>query len=314
VLPSPLFSIVIPVYNGEAFVADAIDSVLAQEGVAFELIVVDDGSTDATPAILAGYGGAIAVHRQPNRGEGGARNAALPNLRGELALFLDADDLLPAGYLERFAAAAREAPEIEVFHCGWRSVSFDGAPIYMEEARPIDVDPFHDVPYHGSPHIDSILVRRSALARVGGFDPALRVQADWDFCLRLAASGARFRGVPGNFALVRQRSDSVSARRTHELAAGAVAVLERHLRGHARCPACAPAEAVLRSFKRVVDRQQAAALLTEAKWLAGRIGLSGRPARLIGTFLAVARRPRLSGVALAVLVARWRRRWPSVLG
>ena len=139
----PLISIVIPVYNGEAFVADAIDSVLAQKGAAFELIVIDDGSTDATPAILARYGRAIAVHRQPNRGEGAARNAALSYLRGDLVLFLDADDLLPAGYLDRFAAAAREAPEIEVFHCGWHTVTFDGKPVYaVEEPRPIDVDPF----------------------------------------------------------------------------------------------------------------------------------------------------------------------------
>ena len=206
-MSSPLISIVIPVYNGEAFVADAIDSVLAQEGVAFELIVIDDGSTDATETILARYGGAIAVHRQPNQGEGAARNAALPHLRGELVLFLDADDLLPVGYLERFAAAAREAPEIEVFHCGWRGMSFDGKPLYaQEEPAPIDSDPFHDVAAWGSPHIDSVLVRRSALARVGGFDPTLRVQADCDFCLRLAASGARFRGVLGNVAIVRRRS------------------------------------------------------------------------------------------------------------
>jgi glycosyltransferase involved in cell wall biosynthesis len=305
-LPSPLISIVIPVYDGEAFVADAINSVLAQEGAAFELIVIDDGSTDATPAILARYGGAIAVHRQPNRGHGAARNAALPHLRGELALFLDADDLLPAGYLDRFTAVAREAPEIEVFHCGWRAVSFDGAPLYaVEEPLQIDADPFHELPYWGSPAIDSVLVRRSALARVGGFDPALRVQAELDFCLRLAASGARFRGVPGNVALVRRRPDSVSARRHHELAVGAVAALERHLRGHARCPACAPADVALRFWQR-------AALLAEAQRLAGRIGLTGRPARWIGTFLAVARRPRLSGAAVAelaaALAARWRRR------
>ena len=305
----PLISIVIPVYNGEAFVADAIDSVLAQKGAAFELIVIDDGSTDATPAILARYGRAIAVHRQPNRGEGAARNAALSYLRGELVLFLDADDLLPAGYLDRFAAAAREAPEIEVFHCGWRTVTFDGKPVYaVEEPRPIDVDPFHEVPYQGSPHINSILVRRSALARVGGFDQALLVQADWDFCLRLAASGARFRGVAGNVAIVRQRPDSLSAALCHELAAEAVEVLERHLRAHTRCRACAPAKRGLRSFRRAVGRQQAAALLVEAQRLAGRIGLTGRPARWIGTCLALARQPRLSGVALAALTARWRRR------
>jgi hypothetical protein len=56
----------------------------------------------------------------------------------------------------------------------------------------------------------------------------------------------------------------------------------------------------------VVDRQRVAALLAEAKWLARRLGLTGRPARWIGTFLAVARRPRLSGIVLAALAARWR--------
>src|SRR4051812_46430326 len=105
-LPSPQISVVIPVYNGEAFVVDAIDSVLAQEGATFELIVIDDGSTDATQAILARYGDKIIVHRQANAGEPAARNAGIPRMRGELALFLDADDLIPPGYLGRFASAA----------------------------------------------------------------------------------------------------------------------------------------------------------------------------------------------------------------
>ncbi len=301
-MSSPLISVVIPVYNGEAFVADAIDSVLAQEGGTFELIVVDDGSTDATPAILARYRGSISVHRQPNRGEGAARNAALPYLRGEFALFLDADDLLPAGYLDRFAAAGLRAPEIEVFHCGWRGVSFnDGAELYaQEEPLPIDVDPFHELPVCGSPPINSLLVRRSALTRIGGFNAALRVQADWDFCLRLAASGARFRGVSGNIALVRRRPGSVSGRRRRELAAVGLAVLERHLRGHARCPACSRAATGLHVWQRV-------ALRAEAQQLAGRIRFTGRAARWISIFLVVLRQPRFAGAGLAELAARWRR-------
>jgi glycosyltransferase involved in cell wall biosynthesis len=301
-VPLPLISVVIPVYNGEKFVADAIDSVLAQEGAAFELIVVDDGSTDSTPTILGHYGDAIAVHRQPNLGEGAARNAALPHLRGELVLFLDADDLIPAGYLERFAAAAREAPEIEVFHCGWRGMNFDGESLYaQEQPAPIDADPFHDIAAWGSPHIDSVLVRRSALARVGGFDPTLRVQADFDFCLRLAASGARFRGVLGNVAIVRRRSDSVSGERRRELSTVGLALLERHLRGHARCPACAPVYANLRIWRRF-------ALISEAQQLAGRIGLTGRSAKWVGGFLAVARQPSLIGAALAEVARQCSRR------
>lgn len=297
-----LISVVIPVYNGEAYIADAIDSVLAQEGAAFELIVIDDGSTDSTPTILGRYGDAIAVHRQPNRGEGAARNAALPHLRGELVLFLDADDLIPAGYLERFAVAARQAPEVDVFHCRWAAVSFDGAPLYtVEEPRPIDTDPFHELPYWGSPAIDSVLVRRSTLERVGGFDPTLRVQADLDFCLRLAASGARFRSVPDNVAIVRRRPDSVSASRQYELAAGVVAALERHRRGHPRCPACARIDYALRFWRHGM-------LATERRRLAERIGLTGRLARYIGTLLAVVHRPRLAGAAFAEFAERWRRR------
>src|SRR5262245_30705952 len=247
----PLISVVIPVYNGEAFVADAIESVLAQGVAPFELIVVDDGSTDATPQILARYGAAIRVHRQLNSGGSAARNAALPYIRGELALFLDADDLLPTDYLNRFAAAAYEEPEIEVFHCGWRAISFDGAPLYVvEEPLAIDNDPFHLLPSWGSPAIDSLLVRRSAIVRVSGFDQSLRVQQDLDFCLRLAASGARFQGVPGSIAVVRRRPDSVSGRRRLELAAGVVEVLERHLRGHTRCADCASAYATLRFWRR----------------------------------------------------------------
>ena len=307
-LPLPQISVVIPVYNGEAFVADAIDSVLAQEGTTFELIVIDDGSTDSTPAILARYGDRVSVSRQANAGEGAARNAAISRMRGELVLFLDADDLIPPGYLSRFVSAAGEAPEIDVFHCGWRAVSLDGEPQYtVENPQPLDDDPFHQLPPCGSPAINAVFVRRSALERVGGFDPTLRVQADFDFCMRLAASGARFRGVPGNVAIVRRRPDSVSAIRRHELAAAAVAVMERYFADHKRCPACGPFAETLRLWRRK-------ALLAEATQIASGAGLTGHLGNWVAMVLAVARRPRHIGVALdhaacrLGLVALWRQR------
>jgi GT2 family glycosyltransferase len=260
--------------------------------------VIDDGSTDATAAILSRYSGAISVFHQPNGGEGAARNAAFIHMRGKLALFLDADDLIPPGYLSRFASAAEEAKDVDVFHCGWRAVSLDGASLYtVENPLPFDTDPFHQLPFFGSPAINAVLVRRSALTRVGGFNPSLRVQADLDFCLRLAASGARFRGVPGNVAIVRRRPDSVSAVRRHELAAAAVAVMERHQAGHTWCPACALLDETLRLWRRK-------ALLAEAARFADRAGLSGRLGNWVGMVVALARRPSRLGAALGHAASR----------
>jgi hypothetical protein len=293
--------VVVPVHDGEAFVADAIESVLAQREVELELVVVDDGSVDSTPGILAGYGDAITVLRQENRGHAAAKNLALPRLRGELALFLDADDVLPPGYLERLATAARARSDVDVFHGGWRGVAFDGTPLYLQESPlPIDDDPFHELAVHGSPHVDALLVRRSALERIGGFDERLRLQVDWDLCLRLAASGARFLGVPGAVALVRRRPESVSARRRGELSEVGVELLERHLRGHARCPACARSDAGLLAWRRLAVRERAARI-------AGRLSLPPRPGRWIGTLLAVAARPRFARAGLVELAAPWRR-------
>ena len=114
------------------------------------------------------------------------------------------------------------------------------------------------------------------------------MQADWDFCLRLAVAGARFQAVPENIAIVRRRPDSISSRRQAELGPVALSVFDRHLGGHARCPACGRVEAVWR--RPLLNR--------EALRLAGKIGLKGRPAKWIGTLFAVLRQPRLIGAAI----------------
>ena len=144
-----------------------IESVLAQSDASFEVVVIDDGSIEGTPAILDRDPDTIRRYRQPNAGEGAARTPPSPHLRGEWVIFLHADDLLPSGYLERFAAAADEATEAEVFHCGWRGVNFDDDELlyFQEEPLAIDDDPFHELPVLGSPPINSLLVRRSAIEK-----------------------------------------------------------------------------------------------------------------------------------------------------
>jgi GT2 family glycosyltransferase len=108
----PLVSVVIPAYNCEAFVADTLDSVLAQTFHDFEIVVVDDGSTDRTPEVLRGYAGRIVVHRQPNAGLAGARNMGLRLARGELVAWLDADDLCAPERLLVEAAYLARHPEV----------------------------------------------------------------------------------------------------------------------------------------------------------------------------------------------------------
>jgi glycosyltransferase involved in cell wall biosynthesis len=88
-------STIIPTYNNEATLAQAVDSALAQDLDGQEIILVNDGSTDGTHGIAAGYGERIRVIEQPNRGFNRSRNAALRIARGEYVAFLDADDIWP---------------------------------------------------------------------------------------------------------------------------------------------------------------------------------------------------------------------------
>lgn len=297
-MSSPLVTVVIPVYNGAAFVTDAIESVLRQKCVPLELVVVDDGSTDETPQILSDFGDRISVRRQRNRGLPAARNAGVRSSRGEFLAFLDADDLHPNGYVRRFIEAAARVPEAEVFHCGWQGVDLEGHPLYANEALLLlDADPFHQMLLTGSPPINALFLRRSVLSRVGLFDESLPRQEDWDFWLRLAASSARFQGVPDNVAIVRRHSSSLSRQAGSALALTGLAVLERQLARHSTsCPAC--------TASRALALWKLAALRSSAWAITRRLGVPGRLGRWIGVALAVARTPRLLSAAFNELQQR----------
>jgi len=293
-------SVIIPVRNGEAFVADAVESVLAQQDVAAELIVVDDGSTDSTPEVLARFAGRITLDSSEGRGVSAARNRGMALAQGELLVFLDADDLHPPHYLARFVEAAAAAPRAEVFHCGWRGIDFDGHVLYGQDLPfDLDWDPFHALAAAGSPPLTALAVRRRAATRVGPFDETESVQADWDYWLRMAASGATFQGVPGNVVIIRRRNDSMSALAGTQLAVDGLAVLERHLSRHQRCPACVYSDAGLRRWRQAVLR-------SSARDFARRLHLEGRTGRLIGAAVTVARRPRLASTAWLALRERRR--------
>src|SRR5689334_9621809 len=112
-MPLPLVSCVVPVYNGERYLAEALDSILAQTHRPLQAIVADDGSTDGTAAVAAAYGDRVLVLRQANAGPAAARNLGLAAARGEYVAFLDADDLWHPRKLERQLARFRARPQLD---------------------------------------------------------------------------------------------------------------------------------------------------------------------------------------------------------
>jgi glycosyltransferase involved in cell wall biosynthesis len=178
-------SVIIPAYNRAREVGNAIDSALAQTLPPLEVIVVDDGSTDETPEVLARYGDRIRIVRQENQGVAAARNAGIAVARGELLAFLDSDDVWLPRKSELQAARIDADPELGLVHCG---VDFEGTGIRLDgmegsvatEILRLDRSV---IVAHGS----GVMVPRRVAEEVGGFDPRMRVSEDWDFCYRVAA-------------------------------------------------------------------------------------------------------------------------------
>ena len=185
-------SLIIPTFNHARFLGAAIDSALAQTLGAVDVIVVDDGSTDDTPAVLARYAGRVRVLRQPNRGLSSARNAGLAAARGTFVAFLDADDVMAPTKLAAQLEVLERSPAIGWTYCDvLMETVATGATAKASErfgyaARALDGWLFPEL-IHGN-FIPAIapLVRRTALETAGGFDERLTALEDWDMWLRLS--------------------------------------------------------------------------------------------------------------------------------
>lgn len=124
-----LVSVVMPAYNAEAFIDEALQSVLSQDYPSFEILVVDDGSTDTTARRVAAYQKRVRYYQQANSGgfPGSPRNAGIRNSRGELICFLDADDIMMPGRLRLQADFLRAHPHVGVAFCNYQNFSTAGA-------------------------------------------------------------------------------------------------------------------------------------------------------------------------------------------
>lgn len=185
-----LVSVVIPAYNAARFVGEAIDSVLQQSFPNFEVIVVDDGSTDDTPSVLASYGNRVRVLRQENQGLSAARNAGIALARGKYVAFLDADDVWLGRKLELQVEALADNPQAALIHTGavkWDVGSGAESP-FANDANLYQGLCFNALIDHCSICVSSVMVRRNALKEKGAFNPDIRrpTTQDYDLWLRLA--------------------------------------------------------------------------------------------------------------------------------
>lgn len=176
-----LVSVVIPVHNGERFLAEAIDSVAAQRYPHVEILVVDDGSTDGSAAIARRR--PVRYRRQPNQGVAAARNTGIDVARGELIAFLDQDDVWLPHKLETQVAYLAERPEVDVVISPMEIVVEPGVvPLHwFEPGRGMEVQTVVQ--------LGAMLARRRCFDLVGAFDTRYEFASDTDWILRARDAG-----------------------------------------------------------------------------------------------------------------------------
>ncbi len=228
----PRVTVVIPTYNRADLVGAAIDSVLTQTFADLELIVVDDGSTDDTPAVLARFTDPrVRVISQANQGISGALNAGMRAARGEYVIMLGSDDRFLPTCLDGLVARVNSSPSAVVVYGRARAIDTQGAPLAAMTGAP---PPYPDNPLLSALYGDFVatiaaLIRRDALEQVGYCDPALRGNEDWDLWIRLARVGA-FAFVPEvlvEFRIHPGRFTSAQHDRLAAFLAGRIAILDK---------------------------------------------------------------------------------------
>jgi glycosyltransferase involved in cell wall biosynthesis len=183
-------SVVIPTYNYGRFIAEAIQSALAQSYKPAEVIIVDDGSTDETECVVGSFGSEVRYIKQQNAGVCSARNRGVAASTGRLVSFLDADDIWESTKLEKQVALFAADSEIGLVHSAMRefdtatgktiSLHLDGQEGWVADELLI----WERTAINGPG--GAIMVSRDAFDAVNGFDEQMKVSEDWDFCYRVA--------------------------------------------------------------------------------------------------------------------------------
>ena len=186
-MQAPRVTVVVAAYNGEAFLRQALESVFAQDFDSFEVVFVDDGSTDGTAEIARSF--PVRYLHQENQGLPAARNAGLRVARGELVAFADDDDLQPPSKLALQVRYLDEHPEVGCVLGRNEWILEEGV-----EPPKLERDPVFGEP--GGIQLVSAMFRGAVLERLGGFDPTYRYAEDRDLFIRLREHGVEIAVLP----------------------------------------------------------------------------------------------------------------------
>lgn len=210
---TPRVSVIIPVYQGDRFLTEAVESVLNQTYTHYEIIVIDDGSTDNSHKILEPYFDKIHYVFQKNQGVAAARNYGIKIAKGELIAFLDQDDLWCPDKLALQVACFDTQPKLEIVHCGWRRVNAIGET--LGEVKAWENVPILDLAgwLQWMPILlSAMMFKRETLERIEGLDTKFKQACDVDLVQRLALIGCQTEWVRDILTCYREhdRNDSLN--------------------------------------------------------------------------------------------------------
>jgi glycosyl transferase family 2 len=223
---TPTFSILVPVYNSAATIAETLESAFAQTVPPHDVVVCDDGSTDRLDDAIAPYRDRIAFIRKENGGGASALNAAAARARGEFVALLDADDVYAPERVEALTELAAARPDLDIVTTdAFYELDGHAAGRFNGPANPFEAVNQREAILERC-FILAPAVRRTRLLEAGGWDPSLAIGYDWDCWLRLILDGSVAGSVDEPLLGYRLHDESLSAKRIESFRER-IAILER---------------------------------------------------------------------------------------
>ncbi|WP_176592706.1 trifunctional glycosyltransferase/class I SAM-dependent methyltransferase/polysaccharide deacetylase [Sphingobium sp. EM0848] len=210
---APCVSVIMPAYNAEATIEAALDSLAAQSFTDWEALIVDDGSTDATAAIVArraAQDSRFRLVQGTREGAAAARNRGIALAAGQWMSFLDSDDWIDPGFMATMLAALDAAPDYRVAYCGYQRVMPDGTMTASTVDPRVQDAPFHIFARTCAVTINCLMIDRQMVVDAGGFDTSLPTCEDWDLWQRLSRAGTQWLMVDKPFAYYRASTGSLT--------------------------------------------------------------------------------------------------------